>query len=92
MSDLQMHAYNASHEMKHGYLNHQYAGVSLFWFIILILLIFMGLVFFKPDYVMRKRDCEVTDEVDCMKALLSAVVIAIVVCFIIWLIAYAFTC
>ena len=92
MSDLSMHAYDAMHGNKHNYLDRSWAGASLFWFVILILIIFMLLVFFKPDYVLRKRDCEVTDEVDCMKALLSAFVIAIVICFIIWIIAYAFYC
>lgn len=92
MSDLSLHSHNAAHEMHHGYLSHHWAGASLFWFVVLIIIIFMALVFFKPDYVMRKRDCEVTDEVDCMKALLSAIVIAIIICFIIWLIAYAFWC
>ena len=90
MSDL--HTYDASHGMKHGYLGHTWAGASLFWFVVLVVIIFMGLVFFKPDYIMRKRDCEVTDEVDCMKALLSAIVIALVICFLIWVIAYAFYC
>ncbi len=92
MSDLSMHAHEAIHGNKHQYLGHGYAGASLFWFVILVLIIFMLLVFFKPDYVLRKRDCEVTDEVDCMKALLSAVVIAVIICFIIALIAYLFYC
>lgn len=92
MSDLSMHAHDSMHGMKHKYLDHTLAGASLFWFVILVLIVFMLLVFFKPEYVMRKRDCEVTDEVDCMKALLSAIVISLVVCFIIWLIAYLFYC
>ena len=87
-----MHTYNASHGMNNGYLSNPWAGSSMFGFVILVLIIFMALVFFKPDYVMRKRDCEVTDEVDCMKALLSAVVIAVVIGFIIGLIAYMFNC
>ena len=92
MSDLSMHAHNAMHGTKHNYLDHNMAGASLFWFVVLVLIIFMLLVFFKPDYVLRKRDCEVTDEVDCMKALLSAIVLALVVCFVLWLIAYLFYC
>ena len=91
MSDMSLHGY-ASHGSKNEYLGHTWAGASLFWFVVLILIVFMALVFFKPDYVMRKKDCEVTDEVDCMKALLTAVVVAIVICFLIWLIAYAFMC
>lgn len=89
---MSMHSHDLAHEMNHGYLSHRWAGASLFWFVVLIVIIFMLLVFFKPDYVMRKKDCEVTDEVDCMKALLTAIVVAIVICFIIWLIAYAFWC
>ena len=92
MSDMSTHSYDAVHNTKNKYLDHTWAGASLFWFVVLIIIIFMLLVFFKPDYVMRKRDCEVTDEVDCMKALLSAIVISIIICFIIWLIAYAFWC
>ena len=92
MSDLSMHAHDAMHGNKDNYLRHGWAGASLFWFVILTLIIFMLLVFFKPDFVKRKRDCDFTDEVDCMKAFLSALVIAIVICFIIWLIAYAFWC
>ena len=91
MSDLSMHLHD-SYGNRHGYLHHTWAGASLFFFVVLILIIFMGLVFFKPDFVMRKRDCEVTCEVDCMKALLSAIVIALVICFLIWLIVYAFAC
>lgn len=92
MSDLSMHAHDALHGKKHHYLDNDLTGSSLFWTVILVLIIFMLLVFFKPDFVLRTRDCEYTDEVDCMKALLSAIVIAIVICFIIWLIAYAFYC
>ena len=91
MSDS-LHGYDSAREMKHGYLGYGWAGAGLFWFVILILIIFFLFVFFKPDFVMRKRDCEVTDEVDCMKALLSAIVVAIIICFIIWIIAYAFWC
>lgn len=92
MSDLSMHTYDSMHGKKNKYLNNTLAGASLFWFVILVLIVFMLLVFFKPDYVLRKRDCEVTDEVDCMKALLSAIVISLIICFIIWLIAYLFYC
>ena len=91
MSDLSQLA-NASHNSKHNYLAQEMAGPSLFWFVVLTLLIFMGLVFFKPDFVLRKKDCEVTDEVDCMKALLSAVVIAVVVCFLLALLYYMMLC
>lgn len=92
MSDLSMHAYNASRETNDSYLGNHWAGAAVFWFVVLVLIVFMALVFFKPDYVMRKKDCEVTDEVDCMKALLTAIVIALVICFLIWLIAYVFMC
>lgn len=92
MSDLSMLAHDAMNGHKHDHLGHGYHGAYLFWFVILILIVFMLFVFFKPDWVMRKKDCEVTDEVDCMKALLGAIVVAIVICFIIWLIAYAFYC
>ena len=92
MSDLSLNAHDALHQANHNYLDHTWAGASLFWFVVLILIVFMLLVFFKPDFVRRKQDCEYTDEVDCMKALLSAFVIAIIVCFIIWLLAYAFWC
>lgn len=92
MSDLSMHAHQAMHGKKHQHLGHGLAGASLFWFAILVLIVFMLLVFFKPDYVLRKRDCEVTDEVDCMKALLTAVVIAVVVCVVLALLAYMFYC
>ena len=92
MSDMSMHTHNAMHGKKYGYLDNSWAGASLFWFVILIAIVFMALHFFKPDYVLRKKDCEVTDEVDCMKALLSAIVIAIVICFLLWLILYAFWC
>ena len=90
MSDMSTHFRDAAYGSKRGYLQHTWAGASLFWFVVLVLIIFMGLVFFKPCFVRRKRDCEVTEEVDCMKALLSAIVIALVICFLIWLIAYAF--
>lgn len=92
MSDLSMLAHDAMNGNKRHHLSNDLAGASLFWFVVLVLIVFMLLVFFKPDYVLRERDCEYTDEVDCMKALLTAVVIAIVICFIIWLIAYAFYC
>ena len=92
MSDLSTHSHDAMHGKKHNYLGYGWAGASLFWFVVLVVIVFMLLVFFKPDFVLRERDCDYTDEVDCMKALLSAVVIAIVICFIIWLIAYAFYC
>ena len=90
MSDMSSLAYDATHGSNHKYLSSTWAGAGLFWFVVLTLIIFMLFVFFKPDFVMRKKKCEVTDEVDCMKALLSAIVVAIVICFIIWLIAYAF--
>ena len=92
MSDMSMNARNATHGMKDKYLDYGWAGAGLFWFVILILIVFFLFVFFKPDFVMRKRDCEVTDEVDCMSALLSAIVIAVIICFIIWVIAYGFWC
>ena len=92
MSDLSMHAHNAAHGMKNNYLGHAWMGSGLFWSVILVLIIFMLLVFFKPDYVLRKKDCEVTDEVDCMKALLTAVVIAVIICFIMGLLYYATLC
>jgi Na+/proline symporter len=89
---MSMNAYGAANEMKHKYLEYGVNGAGLFWFVILTLIVFMLLVFFKPDFVLREKDCEYTDEVDCMKALLSAVVIAVVVCFIIAVIAYGFYC
>ena len=92
MSDMSTHFRDAAYGSRHGYLHDTWHGAYLFWFVVLVLLIFMGLMFFKPEFVRRKCDCEVTDQVDCMKALLTAVVIALVVCFIIWLIAYAFMC
>lgn len=91
MSDLSMHAHS-HHDGHHNYLSHTWAGAHMFWFVVLVLIVFMALVFFKPDFVMRKKDCKVTDDVDCMKALLSAVVIAVVVCFVLWLLAYLFMC
>lgn len=87
-----MHLNEHHHNARNGYLGHAWAGASMFWFVVLVIIVFMALVFFKPDYVMRKKGCEVTDEVDCMKALLTAVVIAIVICFLIWLVAYMFYC
>ena len=92
MSDMSMNAHNAVNGMENKYLDYGHAGAGLFWFVVLILIVFFLFVFFKPDFVMRKRDCEVTDDVDCMKALLSAIVIAIVICFILYVIAYAVTC
>ncbi len=92
MSDLSMLAHDAMHGHKHHHLGYDWTGASLFWFVVLVLIVFMLLVFFKPEYVLRKRNCEYTDEVDCMKALLTAVVIALVVCFVLWLVAYAFWC
>jgi len=65
-------------------------GVALFWFVILTLIIFLLLVWFKPDFVLRERDCERTDEVDYFVALIAAIVIAIIICVIIYLLAYAF--
>ncbi len=92
MSDLSMSAHDMLHHGdKHSYL-HWYAGASAFWMAVLVLIVFMALVFFKPDYVLRKRGCEVTDEVDWMKALLTAIVIALVILFVLWLIVYAFAC
>lgn len=80
------------HKKEHSYLGSGLAGASLFWFVVLVLIVFMLLMFFKPDFVKRKQDCDVTDEVDCMTALLYALVIAIVICFILFLIAYASMC
>ena len=91
MSDLSMHSH-ASSELKQNYLAHAWLGSGLFWSVILVLIIFMLLVFFKPDYVLRKKDCEVTDEVDCMKALLVAIVIALVINFVLALLYYAMLC
>lgn len=87
-----MHAHNAAHGMKQNYLSHAWLGSGLFWSVILVLIIFMLLVFFKPDYVLRKKDCEYTDEVDCMKALLTAVVIAIVIDLVLAVLYYAALC
>ena len=92
MSDMSMNANDSVYGMQNKHLGYGYEGAGLFWFVILILIIFMLLFFFKPEHVMRKKDCEVTDEVDCMNALLSAIVIAIIICFIIAIIAYAFYC
>jgi hypothetical protein len=92
MSDVSTQAHNATQGKKYGHLAHDLAGASTFWFVVLVLIVFMILVLFKPDYVMRKRDCERTDEVDCMTALLSAVAIAVLVCFLMWLVAYMFYC
>ena len=90
MSDMSMNSLEVN-EMK----NHQkysMAGSSLFGFVIVTLIVFMCLVFFKPDYVMRKRDCEPTDEVDCMTALLYAVGITVLLAIVIALIVYLFSC
>jgi len=92
MSDLSMRAHHDLHGKKHHYLDHNMAGASLFWFAILVVIIFMVLVFFKPEYVLRKRDCEYTDEVDCMKALLTAVAIAVAICFLLWMVYYFAWC
>ena len=83
---------HSNYEMKHNYLDYNLAGAGLFWFVVLIVILFMFFVLFKPDFVQRKKDCEPTGEVDCMKAFLASIVVAIVICFIIWLIAYAFWC
>ncbi len=87
-----MNTHKTMNEMKPKYLDYSWAGAGFFWFVILILIILFLFVFFKPDFVMRKRNGEVTDEVDFMNALLSAIGIAIVICFIIWVIAYGFWC
>lgn len=74
--------------------SHEYsmAGSGLFGFVIVTLIVFMCLVFFKPDYVMRKRDGEPTDEVDCMTAMLYAAGITILIAIVIALIVYLFNC
>lgn len=89
MSDLSMHGYNSEFGAKR---HHDWSGTSLFWTVIVVLIIFMFLVFFKPEFVLRKKDCEVTDEVDCFKALLTAIVIAIIITLILALLYYAFAC
>lgn len=90
MSDLSMHAHNA--HRNGNYLGKNYAGSGLFGLAIVALIVFMVLFFFKPDWVLRKRDCEFTDEVDCMKALLYAVLITLAIAFVLGLLAYATAC
>ena len=90
MSDLE--TYDAQHENVNGYLNHRHLGNTLFWLVILTVVIFMFLVFFKPEFVLRKKDCEVTDEVDLMRALLSAVGLALLVSFVLLVLRYLVYC
>lgn len=91
MSDLSMMAENALHKAhkQNDYMNQ---GGSLFWFVVVVIIVFLFLALFKPDYVLRERHGERTDEVDWFVVLLSSIVIAIIVCIIIWILAYAFAC
>lgn len=90
MSDLSMHSHHA-HGKKNA-LGKEWAGAGLFGIAILTLIFIMLQFFFKPDWVLRQKDCEYTDEVDCMKAILYSVVFAVITAVVLGLLAYAFSC
>jgi len=85
-----MHSHH-SHGNSHS-LGKKWAGSGLFCLTILTLIFIMVHFFFKPDWVLHQKDCEYTDEVDCMKAILYSVVFAVVVAVVLGLLAYAFSC
>lgn len=102
MSDLSMHAHHAHQNKK--LLGNDLVGSGLFGFAIVVLIVFMVLSFFKPDWVLRhncdnKSDSHSSDsyhyknkEVDCMKALLYSVLITVGIAVVLGVLAYAFSC
>jgi competence protein ComGC len=67
-------------------------GVAFFWFVIVFLIIYLLLAFFKPEFVQRSDDCEKTGELDPALALLWALGLTFLFCFIVAVIYYAFYC
>lgn len=55
------------------------------WFIIIVILIWLILVAIKPDFFMKTdQNGDKTDEVDHGRILVTAVIIAIIICLLIW--------
>jgi len=101
MSDLSMHAHHAHQNKK--LLGNDLLGSGLFGFAIVVLIVFMVLSFFKPDWVLRYNCDNNSDshsdhynnknkEVDCMKALLYSVLITLGIAIVLGVLAYAFSC
>lgn len=84
-------SHNHTHGKK-GYGDYVTGGAGLFWFVAMVLIIYLLLVFFKPDWVQRSDDCEKNGEVDQAVAIGYAVGLAILICFVLALLAYAFYC
>lgn len=75
----------------HDHKDHMhYGGLTLFGFVVVALIVFLLLVWFKPDFVLRERHGKKTCDVDYFVALIGAIVITIIVLVILWLLAYAF--
>jgi len=101
MSDLSMNAHHAHQHKK--LLGNDLLGSGVFGFAIVVLIVFMILSFFKPEWVLRNDgkyhsdtyshgdDCR-DGEVDCMKALLYSVLITVGIAVVLGLLAYAFSC
>lgn len=72
---------------KHVYSNGCGNWVGyLFWFVIIAIIVWFLLFSLKPDFVQKKdENGNPTGEVDHGRVLLSAIIIALIICFIIWI-------
>ena len=89
MSNLNQTAHDSLAKANHSHNHVSYQGVGLFAFVIITLIAFFCLVWFKPDFVLRERHGRKTCEVDYFVAFIGAIVIAIVICVILAILAYA---
>lgn len=90
MSNLASMAHESYEHAKHTYADMSRRGVALFSLVIVTLIVFLLLVWFKPEFVLRERHGRKCDEVDYFVALLGALIISLIILIILWLLAAAF--